>query len=90
MQQIDLIALFIGRAVLVAGALGLSVSVVVAAYGAVWLLFQMWSKRVFRAAINWDAVRAWHVNGRPQWKIGEDGIYRFVPTLGPADENEPA
>ena len=88
MEWIDPLALFIGRSVLIAGALGLSASVLFCAYGIVYLLFQYWSRKVFRGVVNFRAVRQWNANGRPEWKQ-KNGLFVQVPTTGPYEDPFP-
>lgn len=80
MGNFDLIALWIGRGVLVAGAIGLAASVVVGFNFLAGLLFWTYARKVGFTRRNFYDVRQWIDNGRPKWRFDEDNVTRMHPT----------
>lgn len=73
---------FLGWCVIVAGS-GLGVGALMAAiYFAMAVLFGIYAKKIRYATSNWRAVHEWHKAGRPKWVIGDDNVYRMVPSSG--------
>ena len=77
--MMDAIYWWVGAAV-VWGIGGLAVTAFVAAlYALMAPAFTLYLNKCFNGVVNWRAVQAWDMNGRPEWKQ-VDGTFRMVPS----------
>lgn len=84
MGYFDIASLWVGRCIFVAAAIGGAAAVVGCFNAAAGIIFWGYARKVGFTVRNWEHVTLWVKSGKPQWKMGEDHVYRQVPTAAPA------
>lgn len=78
-EMIDTIYWWVGAAVVWGVGAGAVTALIAALYALILAAFSVYIKKVFNGVVNWRAVQAWDMNGRPEWKQ-VDGTFRMVPS----------
>lgn len=84
MPSLDLVALCLGYAALAAAAIAGAAAILALAVNLLTgVLMRCWG-----LASNVALVRKWARNGKPQWVLCEDRVWRMAPSVGPFAHKE--